>query len=75
MASTKPLTTFPFLPHLVQPLNPIAHLTASQTLSSEGEKSVERGVADRVAPQVNVDWRRRGQRQRFFRLIVWWYSS
>ena len=28
------------------------------------EQSVGRGVADRVVPEVNVDWRRPGQRRR-----------
>ena len=29
------------------------------------EQSVGRGVADRVVPEVNVDWRRPGQRRRY----------
>lgn len=33
-----------------------------------GEQSVGRGAADRVVPEGNVDWRRPGQRGRYFTL-------
>jgi hypothetical protein len=31
---------------------------------TKDEQSVGRGAADRVVPEVNVDWRRPGQRER-----------
>lgn len=31
----------------------------------KAEQSVGRGAADRVVPEVNVDWRRPGQRHRY----------
>ena len=33
-------------------------------LARQGEQSVGRGAADRVVHEVNVDWRRPGQRRR-----------
>ena len=35
------------------------------TAMEKAEQSVGRGAADRVVPEVNVDWRRPGQRQRY----------
>ena len=34
-------------------------------LDNHADHSVGRGVAGRVVPEVNVDWRRPGQRRRY----------